>query len=291
MAELYSSNSIPPLSGVGGRGVETDDNEPRIDGDGQEVNSLRFIGAGAPAPQILGTGPGTTPQNPPSSSITPSAAVGGGGGGVGGVSQPLQNQQQPHPPPPSQTPHQQVVSHNLNQSVVSSQGVPNTPLGVGGASSYDPYDPSRGQASSYGGGPAMQMPSGPYAAAMAGQMMMMAPGGYPGGYAPMGMAPMYPSPYNPYGPFPGMMAPQPQPQPQQPSFSQAELAARLQVLRVQNPTYYREWYKKYEAYRKNPRRYQFPPIEVPIPGFPSMGGPGSSQTLPASYGRSRKESS
>lgn len=215
--------------------TQGEDNEQRIDGDGQEVNALRFLGAGAP-------------PVPPPPAITPVSS---------GVSQPLQNQQQQ--PQPPQTPHPPPQSSQHSQAPMPTPG------------GFDFSDPTN-----YG---SMQMPSvpGPFGMPSHSQVPGMMGGGP---MNPIMMMPPYNYMYNPYfmpGPYPSM--------PSAPS-NQSQILAMLNVLRVKDPKFYREWYKKYTAHRRNPDRVPFPQI----PGMPNVpSGPGSSQTLP-SLGRSRKES-
>lgn len=228
------SHHPPPAAG-------SSDNEPRIDGDGQEVNALRFLGAGGP-------------PAPPPPSITPVST---------GVSQPATN-----PPAPPQTPHQHPPP--TQQQI---------PPATGGA----PYDPYSDPSASAGYHHPMQIPPGP----MSGPYGLPPSGANPMMGGPMMMMPgynygMYPSPYGFMPQYTPPMAPQP-------AQSQSQLVAMLNVLRVNNPKYYREWYKKYSAHKRNPDRVPFPQIPQ-MPGFGLPGGPGSSATLP-SYGRSRKESS
>lgn len=255
MAESYNN---PPPSGS-----HQIDDEPRIDGDGQEVNALRFLGAG---------GPGPNPP-PPAPSITPSQSSLSGGVGV---SQPLQPSPQ-NPPAPPQTPHNHPPP-----------SIPQTPGGV--SSVYDPYSDPSGAAGGGGHHPhhshGMQVPPGPASnpyphGMMPGAPMMMMPG-YPYG--------MY---ANPYGFMPPAYPPIP-PQPLQPQQnSQAQLAAASAMmikLRVDHPNVYRKWYDKYMLHKRDPDRIPCPPLPQ-VAGFPPLGGLVSSQTLPNYHGRSRKKSS
>lgn len=232
MAESFNSPAV-------GQNQPTEDNEQRIDGDGQEVNALRFLGAGGP-------------PAPPPPAITPVVST--------GVSQPLQpqHQQQQSQPPPTPLQPTQPPQHQLAQQPMPTPG------------GYDYADPS-----SYN---SMQMPPVP----MAGAYGM--PGQVPGvlGGGSMMMMP----PYNYMYPPPQYFMPGPyQTMPPAPSNS-SQFLAMLNVLRVKDPKFYREWYKKYNAHKRNPDRVPFPQI----PGFPNVGGPGSHQTLP-SFGRTRQDSS
>ncbi|CAL8143615.1 unnamed protein product [Orchesella dallaii] len=167
MAESYN----PPVAGTA---QPAEDNEQRIDGDGQEVNALRFMG--------LGAGGGGAPVPPPPA-ITPVTT---------GVSQPLQPQHQQQPPQPPQAPLQPPQAPQHQQQMPAPPG-------------YDYSDP----ATTYG---SMQIPPGPMSGpyGMPGQM----PGVLPGAammMIPQYPNYMYP---NPYFMAPGAYQPmQPQPAP------------------------------------------------------------------------------